>query len=340
MKLLITGGCGFIGSNFIRHIVEKYPDYTIVNLDALTYAGNPENLRDIENSPRYRFTHGRIEDSDTVRKLMKEADCVVNFAAESHVDRSILDAQPFLMTNIMGTHVLLEVAKESGIKRFIHISTDEVYGTLPPQSASGGDESEKFSEESPLKPNSPYAASKASGDLLVRAYYETYRLPVIIVRPSNNYGPYQFPEKFIPLMITNLLQGEPIPIYGKGENVRDWLYVEDNCKAIDIILHKGTIGEAYNVGGDGEMKNIALARNVLSMMGKDVSSIKFVQDRPGHDYRYALNNSKIEKELGWNPSVKIEEGLQNTIQWYKENEWWWQPLKERLSAESKGFWEK
>jgi len=340
MKLLITGGCGFIGSNFIRHIVEKYPDYTIVNLDALTYAGNPENLRDIENSPRYRFTHGRIEDSDTVRKLMKEADCVVNFAAESHVDRSILDAQPFLMTNIMGTHVLLEVAKESGIKRFIHISTDEVYGTLPPQSASGGDESEKFSEESPLKPNSPYAASKASGDLLVRAYYETYRLPVIIVRPSNNYGPYQFPEKFIPLMITNLLQGEPIPIYGKGENVRDWLYVEDNCKAIDIILHKGTIGEAYNVGGDGEMKNIALARNVLSMMGKDVSSIKFVQDRPGHDYRYALNNSKIEKELGWNPSVKIEEGLQNTIQWYKENEWWWQPLKERLSAESKGFWGK
>jgi len=340
MKLLITGGCGFIGSNFIRHIVEKYPDYTIVNLDALTYAGNPENLRDIENSPRYRFTHGRIEDSDTVRKLMKEADCVVNFAAESHVDRSILDAQPFLMTNIMGTHVLLEVAKESGIKRFIHISTDEVYGTLPPQSASGGDESEKFSEESPLKPNSPYAASKASGDLLVRAYYETYRLPVIIVRPSNNYGPYQFPEKFIPLMITNLLQGEPIPIYGKGENVRDWLYVEDNCKAIDIILHKGTIGEAYNVGGDGEMKNIALARNVLSMMGKDVSSIKFVQDRPGHDYRYALDNSKIETKLGWNPSVKIEEGLQNTIQWYKENEWWWQPLKERLSAESKGFWEK
>ncbi|MBM4140075.1 MAG: dTDP-glucose 4,6-dehydratase [Nitrospira sp.] len=340
MKLLITGGCGFIGSNFIRHIVEKYPDYTIVNLDALTYAGNPENLRDIENSPRYRFTHGRIEDSDTVRKLMKEADCVVNFAAESHVDRSILDAQPFLMTNIMGTHVLLEVAKESGIKRFIHISTDEVYGTLPPQSASGGDESEKFSEESPLKPNSPYAASKASGDLLVRAYYETYRLPVIIVRPSNNYGPYQFPEKFIPLMITNLLQGEPIPIYGKGENVRDWIYVEDNCKAIDIILHKGTIGEAYNVGGDGEMKNIALARNVLSMMGKDVSSIKFVQDRPGHDYRYALDNSKIETKLGWNPSVKIEEGLQNTIQWYKENEWWWQPLKERLSAESKGFWEK
>lgn len=336
MKLLITGGCGFIGSNFIRHIVENYPDYTIVNLDALTYAGNPENLRDIENSPRYRFSHGKIEDTATVKKLMKEADCVVNFAAESHVDRSILDAQPFLMTNIVGTHVLLEVAKESGIKRFIHISTDEVYGTLPPQV----DESEKFSEESRFKPNSPYAASKASGDLLVRAYYETYRLPVIIVRPSNNYGPYQFPEKFIPLMITNLLQGEPIPIYGKGENVRDWLYVEDNCKAIDIILHKGKIGEAYNVGGDGEMKNIALARNVLSMMGKNESSIKFVQDRPGHDYRYALNNSKIEKELGWNPSVKIEEGLQNTIQWYKENEWWWQPLKERLSAESKGFWEK
>ena len=336
MKLLITGGCGFIGSNFIRYMLEKYHDYEMVNLDALTYAGNPENLRDREKNPRYRFRHGRIEDTDTVRKVMKEVDCVVNFAAESHVDRSILDAQPFLMTNIVGTHALLEVAKESGIKRFIHISTDEVYGTLPPQA----DESERFTEETPLKPNSPYAASKASGDLLVRAYHETYKLPVIIVRPSNNYGPFQFPEKFIPLMITNLLQGEPIPVYGKGENVRDWLYVEDNCRAIDTILHKGKTGEAYNVGGDGEMKNIALARHVLSMMGKDERSIKFVQDRPGHDYRYALNNLKIEKELGWKPSIKIEEGLQKTIQWYKQNEWWWKPLKERLSIESKGFWER
>lgn len=341
MKLLVTGGYGFIGSNFIRYILKKYPDYEIINLDALTYAGNPENLRDIEKNPQYRFVHGKIENSTTVKMLMdpvdniygvEEVDYVVNFAAESHVDRSILDAQPFLMTNVMGTYVLLEAAREYNIKKFTHISTDEVYGTL-------GD-SGRFTEESPLRPNSPYAASKASGDLLVRAYYETYGLPVIIVRPSNNYGPYQFPEKFIPLMITNLLEGKPVPIYGRGENVRDWLYVEDSCRAIDIILHKGRIGEIYNVGGNGEMKNVALVRQVLNMMGKDEGYIKFTQDRPGHDYRYALDNSKIEDELGWRPLVRIEEGLKKTIKWYKENEWWWKPLKERLSAESKGFWER
>lgn len=330
MKLFITGGCGFIGSNFIRYILKEYPNYEIINLDALTYAGNFENLRDIEKSPRYRFVHGRIEDTTTVKSLMEGMDGVVHFAAESHVDRSIIDAQPFLKTNILGTHLLFEIAKEYGIKRFIHISTDEVYGTLS--------ESGKFTEESPLKPNSPYSASKASADLLARAYYETHGFPVIIVRPSNNYGPYQFPEKFIPLMITNILWGKPIPIYGEGANVRDWLYVEDNCRAIDTILHKGKSGEIYNVGGDGETKNIALAREVLNIMGKDESYITFVKDRPGHDFRYALDNAKIASELGWRPLVKIKEGLEKTIQWYQENEWWWKPLKERLSSESKGFW--
>jgi dTDP-glucose 4,6-dehydratase len=330
MKLFITGGCGFIGSNFIRYILKEYPDYEIINLDALTYAGNLENLRDIEKSPRYRFVHGRIEDTTTVKSLMEGTDGVVHFAAESHVDRSIIDAQPFLKTNILGTHLLLEIAKEYGIKRFIHISTDEVYGTLS--------ESGKFTEESPLKPNSPYSASKASADLLARAYYETHGFPVIIVRPSNNYGPYQFPEKFIPLMITNILWGKPIPIYGEGANVRDWLYVEDNCRAIDTILHKGKSGEIYNIGRDGETKNIALAREVLNIMGKDESYITFVKDRPGHDFRYALDNAKIASELGWRPLVKIKEGLEKTIQWYQENEWWWKPLKERLPSESKGFW--
>lgn len=330
MKLFITGGCGFIGSNFIRYILKEYPNYEIINLDALTYAGNFENLRDIEKSPRYRFVHGRIEDTTTVKSLMEGMDGVVHFAAESHVDRSIIDAQPFLKTNILGTHLLFEIAKEYGIKRFIHISTDEVYGTLS--------ESGKFTEESPLKPNSPYSASKASADLLARAYYETHGFPVIIVRPSNNYGPYQFPEKFIPLMITNILWGKPIPIYGEGANVRDWLYVEDNCRAIDTILHKGKSGEIYNVGGDGETKNIALAREVLNIMGKDESYITFVKDRPGHDFRYALDNAKIASELGWRPLVKIKERLEKTIQWYQENEWWWKPLKERLSSESKGFW--
>ncbi len=330
MKILITGGCGFIGSNFIRHILNKYPHYEIINLDALTYAGNLENLRDIEESPRYSFIRGRIEGAATVKAVMKGVDCVVNFAAESHVDRSILDAQPFLTTNVIGTHILLEAARAVSIKRFIHISTDEVYGTL-------GDEG-KFTEETPLRPNSPYSASKASGDLLVRAFYETYKFPAIIVRPSNNYGPYQFPEKFIPLMITNLLEGKPIPIYGRGENVRDWLFVEDNCRAIDAILHDGKVGEIYNVGGDGEKRNIELAKKILAILGKDDSYITFVKDRPGHDFRYALNNSKIEGEIGWRPSVKIEEGLEKTIHWYKENEWWWMPLKERLSAESKGFW--
>lgn len=331
MKLLITGGCGFIGSNFIRHIFRHYPDYQIVNLDALTYAGNPENLRDIEKDKKYSFIQGKIENAETVMDVMKDVDYVVNFAAETHVDRSIHNAQPFLTTNVIGTYTMLEAARKTTIKKFVHISTDEVYGTLGKEG--------KFYEITPLMPNSPYSASKASGDLLARSYHETYGLPVVIVRPSNNYGAYQFPEKFIPLIITNLLVNKPIPIYGKGENVRDWLFVEDNCAAIESIMHKGRVGEAYNVGGNCEVSNIALAKKVLEIMEKDEKHIRFVKDRPGHDYRYALDTSRIERELNWEPSVKIDEGLEKTIQWYKDNEWWWKPLKEKLGAESKGFWE-
>jgi dTDP-glucose 4,6-dehydratase len=332
VRILVTGGCGFIGSNFIRYILGKYPDYRIVNFDALTYAGNPENLRDFRGNEKYTFIRGDIEDPAAVREAMSSVDAVVHFAAESHVDRSISDAHPFLTTNVMGTHVMLSAARDASIRRFIHISTDEVYGSL-------GDEG-KFTEATPLMPNSPYSASKASGDLLVRAFHETYGLPAIVVRPSNNYGPYQFPEKFIPLMITNLLEEKPIPVYGKGMNVRDWLFVEDNCRAIDLILHKGKDGEIYNVGGNSERRNIDIVKKVLGIMGKDESLISFVKDRPGHDYRYALDTSKIERELGWKPSVDMETGLEMTIEWYGENRWWWGPLKERLASESRGFWEK
>lgn len=332
MRILITGGCGFIGSNFIRHILNKYPDYKIVNFDALTYAGNPENLKDLPENGRYTFLRGNIEDAAAVREGMRTVDAVVNFAAESHVDRSIIDAQPFLTTNVMGTHVMLSAARDASIRRFIHISTDEVYGSL-------GDEG-KFTEATPLMPNSPYSASKASGDLLVRAFHETYGLPAVVVRPSNNYGPYQFPEKFIPLMITNLLEEKPIPVYGKGMNVRDWLFVEDNCRAIDLILHKGKDGEIYNVGGNAEMRNIGIVKMVLGLMDKDERFITYVADRPGHDYRYGLDTSKIECEMGWKPSVEVGTGLKMTIEWYRENQWWWRPLKERLASESKGFWEK
>jgi len=331
MRLLITGGCGFIGSNFIRYILDKYPDYRIVNVDALTYSGNPENLKDIQGDYRYSFVHGRIENATLASDLVRNADCVIHFAAESHVDRSIVDAEPFLITNVMGTHVLLAAARKLASTRFIHISTDEVYGSL-------GDAG-MFTEDTPLRPNSPYSASKASGDMLVRAYHETYKLPAIIVRPSNNYGPYQYPEKFIPLMITNILENRQIPVYGGGTNVRDWLFVGDTCSAIDVIMHKGRDGEIYNVGGNAERKNIDIARRVLEMMGKGEKSITYVPDRPGHDYRYALDNSKIERELCWRPSTDVEKGLEATIRWYRENERWWKPLKERLSSESRGFWE-
>ncbi|MDI6744310.1 MAG: dTDP-glucose 4,6-dehydratase [Thermodesulfovibrionales bacterium] len=346
MKILVTGGCGFIGSNFIRHILKKYPEYVIVNIDALTYAGNTENLRDIKGSKRYRFVHGRIEDTSLVADMLGNVDYIVNFAAETHVDRSIHNPHPFLATNILGTHALLEAVRSIlrtrtvPIKKFVHISTDEVYGAL----GSKG----KFTEKTMLAPNSPYSASKASADLLIRAYYETYKLPVVIIRPSNNYGYYQFPEKFIPLMITNLLLNKSIPVYGKGENVRDWCFVEDTCAAIDSVMHNGKAGEIYNAGGNCEVKNIELAKSILKIMGKSDTRlatesekyIKFVKDRPGHDYRYALDNSKIKRKLKWSPTGKIEKGLEMTIKWYKDNEWWWKPLKERLSAESRGFWER
>ncbi len=332
MRILITGGCGFIGSNFIRYMLNKYPDYEITNLDALTYAGNRDNLKDIEEDSRYRFVHGRVEDPEAVSEALKGCEAVVHFAAESHVDRSIMNAQPFLMTNVVGLQVLLDtVRNRENIKRFIHISTDEVYGSLETDEGS-------FTEESPLLPNSPYSASKAGGDLLVRACMKTYGFEAIIVRPSNNYGPYQFPEKLIPLMVTNLMDGKNIPVYGKGLNIRDWLFVEDTCRALDLILHSGKSGEIYNVGGGNERRNIEVVKKVLELMGFGEEQIQFVPDRPGHDYRYSVDSSKIQKELGWHPEVDLEEGLRRTIAWYRENEWWWRPLKERLNKESKGFW--
>ncbi len=331
MKILVTGGCGFIGSNFIRHMLRSYPQYEIVNLDALTYAGNPENLRDVKDRKNYRFIKGRVEDQGAVREAIKGCDAVVHFAAESHVDRSIKDAQPFLITNIIGLQVLMDSALSEGVKRFVHISTDEVYGCFETEEGS-------FTEESPLMPNSPYAASKAGGDLLLRAYIKTYGLNAIVVRPSNNYGPYQFPEKLIPLMVTNLIDGLRVPVYGKGLNIRDWLFVEDTARAVDLILHKGVTGEVYNVGGGNERRNIDVVKRVLQIMGLGEEYIEFVPDRPGHDFRYSIDSSKIKRELGWEPEVSFDEGIERTVSWYRENEWWWRPLKERLKEESRGFW--
>lgn len=330
MKILVTGGCGFIGSNFIRYLL-KSTNHEIINLDALTYAGNSANLKDYEDNERYVFVQGRIEDREKVKELIDDVDSVINFAAETHVDRSIFEPSPFLTTNIIGTQTLLEASKTNEIESFVHISTDEVYGSLETDDL-------KFTEDMPLLPNSPYSASKASADLIVRGYYKTYGLPATVVRPSNNYGPYQYPEKFIPLMITNLMEGRPVPIYGEGLNVRDWLFVEDACEGIYQILNKGKKGEIYNIGGDCEKRNIDVAKTVLKLMGKDESSILHVKDRPGHDYRYALDNTKIKREIGWEPSVSFEMGIKKTIDWYVPNEQWWRPLKEKLVKESKGFW--
>lgn len=338
--LLITGGCGFIGSNFIHHMRTTHPELELINLDKLSYSGNPDNLKALKDDPYYRLVHGDITDEHLVELVFEENQVqgVVHFAAESHVDRSILEARGFVQANVVGTQVLLERSRQYWTDilsrdlsfRFVHISTDEIYGTL------GEDGS--FSEESPFRPNSPYAATKAAADLLVRAYFETYGLPTLIVRPSNNYGPYQFPEKFIPLMITNLMEDKPVPVYGKGLNVRDWVFVEDVCRAVDLIMNQGKPGEAYNVGGETEKRNIDVARKVLTLLGKDESYLSFVQDRPGHDLRYALNNKKIKDELDWKLTMAFHEGIEKTVAWYKANEWWWKPLKERLSKESKGFW--
>ncbi|MBC7218169.1 MAG: dTDP-glucose 4,6-dehydratase, partial [Candidatus Caldatribacterium sp.] len=328
MKLLVTGGCGFIGSNFIRYVLKVHPDWEIVNLDKLTYAGNLKNLKDVEGNPRYRFVKGDIADRNLVHALFAEEKftAVVNFAAESHVDRSILDPAPFIETNVKGTQVLLEAARAHGVEKFLQISTDEVYGSLDPDDP-------PFSEESPLRPNSPYAASKASADLLCRAYYKAYGVPVAITRSSNNYGPYQFPEKLIPLMIRNALQGMPLPVYGRGENIRDWLYVEDNCKAIDLVLQRGRAGEIYNIGGGCEKKNLEVVQmicNILEELNPPAlhrplhSLITFIRDPRGaaHDLRYALDCRKIKEELGWEPKVSFEEGLRRTVEWYLDNGDW------------------
>lgn len=328
MKLLVTGGCGFIGSNFIHYVLKMHPDWEVVNLDKLTYAGNLKNLKDIEGNPRYRFVKGDITDRNLVNRLFVEEKftAVVNFAAESHVDRSILDPAPFIETNVKGTQVLLEAARAHGVEKFLQISTDEVYGSLDPDDP-------PFSEESPLKPNSPYAASKASADLLCRAYYKAYGVPVVITRSSNNYGPYQFPEKLIPLMIRNALQGMPLPIYGKGENIRDWLYVEDNCKAIDLVLQKGRAGEIYNIGGGCEKKNLEVVQMICNILEElkppalhrpPHSLITFIRDPRGaaHDLRYALDCRKIKEELGWEPKASFEEGLRRTVEWYLGNGDW------------------
>ncbi|MCD6149218.1 dTDP-glucose 4,6-dehydratase [bacterium] len=330
MKLLITGGAGFIGSNFIHYILKEYPSYRIVNLDALTYAGNLENLKEAENNPKYKFVKGNICDEKLVNELMKDIDIVVHFAAESHVDRSILNSGDFIKTNINGTHTLLEAAKNTGGKRFHHISTDEVYGSL-------GKNDPAFNEKTPYDPRSPYSASKASSDHLARAYFHTYNLPVTISNCSNNYGPYQFPEKLMPLFITNLMEGKKVPVYGTGENVRDWLFVEDHCRAIDKIIHQGKIGETYCVGGDCEKTNLEITREILKMMGKGEEAIEYVKDRPGHDKRYAIDFSKIKNELGWEPKISFEEGIKKTIEWYKNNQNWWRSIK---SGNYKNYYKK
>lgn len=324
MKLLITGGAGFIGSNFILYWLKKYPQDKIINLDKLTYAGNLENLKSVEKKQNYEFIHGDICNFQLVNSLInnKKIDIIVHFAAESHVDRSILDPAPFIKTNIEGTYTLLEACLKNGKIRFHHVSTDEVFGALPLNTK------EKFNEKTSYNPRSPYSASKAASDHLVRAYFYTYGLPITISNCSNNYGPYQFPEKLIPLAITNIIEGKKVPIYGDGLHVRDWLYVEDHCRAIDLIIRKGKIGETYFIGGLTEdISNLEVIKKILKIMGKDESYIEFVKDRPGHDRRYAIDWSKINQELGWGPQVDLDTGLKLTVNWYLKNQEWWKKIK-------------
>jgi dTDP-glucose 4,6-dehydratase len=315
-RLIVTGGCGFIGSNFIRHLLESDPHVVLVNVDKLTYAGNPDNLRDIESNPRYEFHRGDIADRGAMDALIARVrpDAVLNFAAESHVDRSILDSGPFVQTNIVGTQTLLDACRRHQVPRYVQVSTDEVYGSLGPDGL--------FTEETPLAPNSPYSASKAAGDLLVRAYHHTFGFPGIITRCSNNYGPFQFPEKLIPLFIANALADQPLPVYGAGENTRDWIHVLDHCRGILAALRRGREGEIYNFGGRCELQNIDLTRKLLQLLGKPESLIRFVEDRPGHDLRYAIDCTKAERELGWSPQVEFETGLSETIDWYKSRADW------------------
>ncbi len=316
-RFLVTGGAGFIGSNFIHYILNKYSDIEITNLDKLTYAGNLDNLKDVENDPRYRFVKGDICDAQLVEPLVKEADVVVNFAAESHVDRSIGKPDDFIQTDIFGTFVLLEAARKFGIERFVQISTDEVYGSTL---------GESFKETDPLMPSSPYSASKAGADRLAFSYFVTYNLPVVITRCSNNFGPYQFPEKLIPLFVTNAIEDKKLPIYGDGQNIRDWIYVEDHCSAIDLVTEKGENGEVYNIGAGNEKTNLQITQYILQKLEKPKDLMVFVQDRLGHDRRYSLNWEKM-KSLGWQPSRTFEEAMDQTIDWYLANRWWWKKLK-------------
>ena len=331
MTVIVTGGAGFIGSNFIYYMMNNHPKYRIICVDSLTYAGNPNNLKAIANKPNFRFCRTDITDREAVYRIFEEEkpDIIVNFAAESHVDRSVSDPTVFLTTNVIGTSVLMDACRRYGIKRFHQVSTDEVYGDLPL------DRPELFfTENTPLRTSSPYSASKASADLLVMAYHRTYGLPVTISRCSNNYGPYQFPEKLIPLMTVNALENKPLPVYGNGENIRDWLYVEDHCKAIDLIISKGRAGEIYNVGGHNEMKNIDIVKTILSVLGKSDELITYVEDRKGHDLRYAVDPYKIEHELGWKPEKDFSEGIKETVKWYLDNRKWWEDI---LSGEYKNF---
>lgn len=327
--LLVTGGAGFIGSNFIHYMLDSHPDCKIVNLDKLTYAGNLDNLKDVESDPRYEFIHGDIRDKEVVQRIYKKVHGVVHLAAETHVDRSIMDAGEFVLTDVFGSFVLFEALRSADIEFFIHVSTDEVYGSR---------DKGFFCEEDPLNPSSPYAASKAGADRLAYAYTVTYDLPIIILRPSNNYGPYQYPEKFIPLFVTNALEGKPLPLYGQGINVRDWLYVEDNCRAIETVLRKGKLGEVYNIGANNEVKNIDIAKQIVGLLEKPESLIQFVDDRLGHDKRYALDCEKIHA-LGWKPEKNFEEALAYTVRWYRKNPEWWRKIKEK-SKDFQSFYAK
>ena len=330
MKLLVTGGAGFIGANFIHYWLENNPEDSIINLDSLTYAGNLENLKGCEGNPNYKFIKGDICDKDLVNDIVKEVDLIVHFAAETHVDRSIIDGGSFVRTNVLGTHTLLEAAKNNNGIRFHHISTDEVFGALDLVDP-------KFQENTPYDPRSPYSASKAASDHLVRAYWHTHKLPITISNCTNNYGPYQFPEKLIPLFVTNLIEGKKVPVYGKGGNIRDWIHVDDHNAGVEAIIKKGRIGETYGLGGENELTNLDITNNILSLMGFGEEMIEYVEDRKGHDFRYAMDISKAKNELGWYPKVDFKTGLAKTVVWYRQNQEWWQKIK---SGEYKDYYEK
>lgn len=329
MKLLVTGGAGFMGSNFIHYILKKYPDYEIINLDKLTYAGNLKNLSDIENDSRYSFVKGDIADPRIVDELVSKVDAVVNYAAETHVDRSILEPREFAQTDVIGTLTILNAIRAQGNKiKLIQISTDEVFGSI---------ETGKFKEDSPFEPNSPYAASKAGGDLMCRAFWVTYETPVVVTHSCNFYGPFHYPEKLIPLAITNLLEGKKVPVYGDGRQIREWIFTEDHCSAVDTILHKGGLGEVYNIGTERELENLETIRTILGVLGLGDDYIEFVKDRPGHDRRYSLDTSKLRNELGWEPKVSFEEGIKTTVDWFRNNQDWWKEIK---SGEYQKYYEK